>query len=265
MSLEHIYSGDVRERAVSTASLDTRIDLNRKYQSVDFADWHMRRLDVRPGEKILDVGCGTGNQSLRFLKDIGPRGRVSALDISESSVASLLSTAGGDPRLEAVASDMAHLASVIRDQFHQKQYTLAQSAYALYYSPEREAVLQTMADSIYDFGRVAVFTPTGPHGMVEMAAKFGPIPDAVYDSLDFAEARLLPMFRSMFWDVRIDYFQSEMRVTSLADFMDFYRATTYFDANASGELEEYARREIEATGAVTYSKNGYLIQGSSPR
>jgi len=265
MSLEHIYSGEVRERATSTTSLDTRLDLNRRYQSVDFVAWHMRRLDVRPGEKILDVGCGTGSQSLRFLADIGPTGTVSALDISEASVASLVSAAGADPRLEAVATDMANLDAVIRDRFAQKQYTLAQSAYALYYSPERESVLRTMAESIYDFGRVAVFTPTGPHGMVALASKFGEIPEAVYDSLNFAEDRLLPMFRQLFWDVRVDYFQSEMRVTSLTDFMDFYRATTYFDATAAADLEDYARREIEETGALTYSKNGFLIQGSSTR
>ncbi len=235
MALEHIYSGDVRVRATSTASLDTRLDLNRRYQSVDFADWHMRRLDVGPGEKILDVGCGTGAQSLRFLHDIGPRGSVSALDISEQSVASLLAAGGGDPRLQAVAADMATLDVVIRDEFRQKQYTLAQSSYALYYSPEREAVLRTMAESIYDFGRVAVFTPAGPHGMVEIAAKFGDVPTAVYDSLEFGPTRLTPLFRQLFWDVRIDFFQSVMRVTSLADFMDFYRATTYYDERATAE------------------------------
>ena len=265
MSLEHIYSGEVRERATSTASLDTRLDLNRRYQSVDFVAWHMRRLDVRPGENILDVGCGTGSQSLRFLSDIGPRGTVSALDISKDSVDALVRAAGADPRLEAVTTDMAELHTVIRERFTQKRYTLAQSAYALYYSPEREAVLRTMAESIYGFGRVAVFTPTGPHGMVELAAKFGEVPEAVYDSLNFAEDRLLPMFRQLFWDVRVDYFQSEMRVTSLSDFMDFYRATTYYDASAAGELEDYARREIADIGAVSYAKNGFLIQGSSVR
>jgi SAM-dependent methyltransferase len=265
MALEHIYSGDVRVRATSTASLDTRLDLNRRYQSVDFADWHMKRLAVRPGEKILDVGCGTGAQSLRFLADIGPRGSVSALDISPDSVASLLTAGGGDPRLQAVAADMADLASVIRDEFRQQRYTLAQSSYALYYSPAREDVLRVMAESVFDDGRVAVFTPAGPHGMVELAAKFGDVPAAVYDSLEFGPTRLTPLFRQLFWEVRIDYFQSVMRVTSLTDFMDFYRATTYFDEAAAGDLEDYARKEIEATGAVTYEKNGFLVQGSTAR
>ena len=265
MSLSHIYTGDVQERATSTGSLDTRLDLNRRYQSVDFKSWQMSRLGVRPGEKILDVGCGTGAQSLQFLADIGPRGSVSALDISAESVATLVSQAGNDDRLQAVAADMAELPVLIRDTFRQKQYTLAQSTYALYYSPERESVLRTMADSIYDYGRVAVFTPVGPHGMVDLAAKFGDVPAAVYDSLDFAPTRLTPMFRELFWDVRVDYFQSVMRVTSLSDFMDFYRATTYFSESAVTELEDYARREIEATGAVTYEKNGYLIQGSARR
>lgn len=265
MGLEHIYRGDLKDRAVSTASLDTRIDLNRRYQSVDFSDWHMRRLAVQPGEKILDVGCGTGAQALRFLRDIGPRGTVSALDISESSIEALQVAAGDDPRLQAVAGDMAVLPTLIKDVFDQKRYTLAQSAYALYYSPERENVLRTMAESIYDFGRVSVFTPTGPHGMVELAARFSTVPDAVYDSLSFAEERLLPMFRELFWDVRVDYFQSEMRVSSLGDFIDFYRATTYYDADAEPALEQHARREIDAHGCITYSKNGFLIQGSTPR
>jgi hypothetical protein len=87
----------------------------------------------------------------------------------------------------------------------------------------------------------------------------------VYDSLEFGPTRLTPLFRQLFWEVRIDYFQSVMRVTSLTDFMDFYRATTYFAEAAAGDLEDYARTEIEATGAVTYAKNGFLVQGSTAR
>lgn len=37
---------------------------------------------VRPDEHVVDVGCGTGNLTLALLARLGPRGRVTALDIS---------------------------------------------------------------------------------------------------------------------------------------------------------------------------------------
>ena len=40
------------------------------------------RLGLRPGDKVLDVGCGTG-RSLDYLQSaVGPTGRVYGIDIS---------------------------------------------------------------------------------------------------------------------------------------------------------------------------------------
>jgi SAM-dependent methyltransferase len=36
----------------------------------------------RPGERVLDVGCGCGASTLEFARAVGPSGRVAALDIS---------------------------------------------------------------------------------------------------------------------------------------------------------------------------------------
>ncbi len=260
-----VYSGEVQERAVSTASLDTRLAVNSRYQSIDFHAWLMKRLDVSQGEQILDVGCGTGAQALRFLADIGPTGTVSALDISAESVATLVDSAGDDGRLQAVVSDMAALPELLASTFRVRQFTLAQSTYSLYYSPGRHDVLRTMASSLVPGGRMAIFNPLSPHGRVELASRYGTIPDAVYDSLEFGPTHLSPWFRELFWEVRVDYFQSVVRVTSVDDFVAFYRATTYYDAEAETALSAHVAGEIERSGAFTYEKNGYLIQGSSPR
>lgn len=261
----HIYNDDVRERAISRDSLNTRLVLNSRYQSADFHAWLHRRLAVAKGEHVLDVGCGTGAQTLRFLDSIGRHGTVSALDISPESVEELLRSAGGDPRVTAKAADMANLDTVIRSDFRQQTYTLAHSSYALYYSPARLDVLKRMAESLMSTGRVAVFTPATPHGMVDIARQFSTVPDQVLESLEFGPTVLEPAFRDLFWDVEIHFFQSEMRVTALEDFMKFYAATTYYDAKAEDPIRKCAQTEIARRGAVVYAKNGYLIMGRDRR
>ena len=261
----YIFEGDIRERAICRDNLNTRLALNHRYQSADFDSWLHRRLDVGKGEHILDVGCGTGAQSLRFLKCVGARGSVSALDISAPSVAQLRENANDDPRLVAVSADMADLAEVIESKFRHKVYTLAHSSYALYYSREWQNVLGAMASSMMTAGRVAVFTPTTPNGLVDIAGRYSVVPSPVLESLEFGQEALEPEMRRMFWDVTVHFFQSDMRVTSLEDFMKFYQATTYFDAAAEPAIQSFAESEIRSQGAVVYAKNGYLIIGRDRR
>lgn len=43
----------------------------------------LERADVRPGEHVLDVGCGAGTSTLALAERVGASGRVSGIDISE--------------------------------------------------------------------------------------------------------------------------------------------------------------------------------------
>ena len=47
-------------------------------------------LDARPGEKILDIGCGTGSMSFNLSKKVGQSGLVCGYDISQPMLESLL-------------------------------------------------------------------------------------------------------------------------------------------------------------------------------
>lgn len=44
--------------------------------------WMVDLLDLQPGSRVLDVGCGTGKDSLLMLERIGPTGELFAQDLS---------------------------------------------------------------------------------------------------------------------------------------------------------------------------------------
>lgn len=46
----------------------------------------MERLGMRPGDRVLDVGCGTGGTSLELAELVGPRGAVVGVDIAPAMI-----------------------------------------------------------------------------------------------------------------------------------------------------------------------------------
>jgi SAM-dependent methyltransferase len=64
----------------------------------------------RPGERVLDVGCGCGASTLDFARAVGPSGRVSALDISEPMLAEgrLRAKTAGLDNIEWLHADAAN-------------------------------------------------------------------------------------------------------------------------------------------------------------
>ncbi|MBO8219559.1 methyltransferase domain-containing protein [Prochlorococcus marinus] len=263
----HVWTGDKKKRAISGSDLKMRLDLNKKYQSKDFQSWLRKRLNVKPGEKILDIGCGNGAQTFFMAEDAGENGHVTSFDISKDSIQNLRKSTPHylKNRISSFELDMGEVANFLKKNYPNNNYSLAQSSYALYYSPKRIDVLSLMQDKTKDFGRVSIFTPAPPHGMISFVSKFQEISDPVSDSLYFGENVLKDIFRKCFWDVEIHYFQSRLKITSFNDFQQFYEATTYFDKDASEEIYKNAILEIEKNGSLNFEKCGILLIGSSLR
>jgi SAM-dependent methyltransferase len=47
----------------------------------------MQRADVKPGEHVLDIGCGCGQSALELAERVGPQGSVVGIDISQPMLA----------------------------------------------------------------------------------------------------------------------------------------------------------------------------------
>ena len=70
-----------------------------------------RALEPRPGEQIVDLGCGPGFMARELALAVGARGRVYALDLSEPMLELARQRCAGLPSVEIAVGDMTALDS----------------------------------------------------------------------------------------------------------------------------------------------------------
>jgi SAM-dependent methyltransferase len=102
---------------------------------------------IRAGNKILDVGCGTGVLAREALRRVGQEGQVVGLDLNEGMLAV---AARAEPNIEWRRGDAASL------PFEDSSFDVVVSQFALMYFPDRVASLREMWRTLAPGGRLAV-------------------------------------------------------------------------------------------------------------
>jgi SAM-dependent methyltransferase len=102
---------------------------------------------IRAGDKVLDVGCGTGVLAREAHRRVGQEGQVVGLDLNEGMLAV---AARAEPNVEWRRGDAASL------PFEDVSFDVVVSQFALMYFPDRVASLREMWRTLAPRGRLAV-------------------------------------------------------------------------------------------------------------
>jgi SAM-dependent methyltransferase len=102
---------------------------------------------IRTGDRVLDVGCGTGVLAREALRRVGREGQVVGLDLNEGMLAVAART---EPRIEWRQGDAASL------PFQDSNFGVVVSQFALMYFPERATALREMWRTLAPGGRLAI-------------------------------------------------------------------------------------------------------------
>ncbi len=114
----------------------------------------LRSAHLRPGDRMLDVGCGTGLIARRAAETVGERGSVAGIDISPDmiSVASSLPAPGG-------ASIEWHQGDATALPFPDESFDVVLCQMTLMFIEDRLTPLREMHRVLARGGRVVISTP----------------------------------------------------------------------------------------------------------
>jgi ubiquinone/menaquinone biosynthesis C-methylase UbiE len=230
-------------RATQAELLEQRIAENTAAQEIDLATWIFERIPVRHGDRVLELCCGTGGQTLPLLNLVGEAGQVVAVDISSAALHALTSKAGAlSDRLLTVETGLDDFSSTLRGAGVEHGFDFVLCAYGLYYSADAQQTLRQARAWLKPQGRIEVVGPFGPNNkpLFDLVRNSGVIlaEPVTFSSERFMTQTVLPWAAENFEDLAVHTMVNRVRWSTPERVMNYWRNTTFYDAEKRAVFEE---------------------------
>lgn len=241
----------ILKKAADSASLEARIRENKSGQEIDFVKWVFDSVGFASGDKVLELCCGTGAQTLPILKMVGKTGEVTAVDIAPDSLSRLSSGLSKDEasRCRLIKSDIDSLNRVLGGEKYSGYFDAVFCSYGLYYSKNPEQVLEYSRKLLKDDGQIIVVGPYGENNrqifrLVESSG--AKINDYVkFTCSDFMIKTVLPWAALRFEHIEVFTAVNKVHWEYPEKVVEYWKNSTFFDPSRLDSVKKNIERHFE--------------------
>lgn len=218
------------------ASLAVRIDAHKKYSKHEINDWILEQIGIKDGEKVFDVGCGMGKQTIAFAKKAGPHGLVIGCDISQEMIEEAKRVA---ERAGVNATFINHDATR-SFKFESDFFDVISCCFTIYYIANVESTILEFKRILRRGGRVFLAGPT-PNNASSLRKLHGKVtnkPLPYTPGIARFRSEVLPIVKKHFRSVRTDIFRNALTFCTIDSFVKYYTSTLLFQKSSEKQEKQ---------------------------
>ncbi len=236
------------------AALTKRLEAHDRFGASDLNQWCFELLNLSPGMEILELGCGTGKQSLPLARLVGETGRVTAVDISQEALDTLRQQAleaGVGARIAIRRADLDEVSPVLRSG----PFDRAIACYSIYYAKRPEPLFRSLHAALQPGGILFFCGPSQRNN-----AELKELHDSLYARVNrpaparrgaapFMEATGPGLAREIFGNAEVFNFENALRFDSPEALYSYWSSYNLYDESLDKTFQARAAEHFAHANA----------------